>query len=153
LTLYFAYGSNMEPRTMQKTVPGAQPVGPGRLEGFRLEFNVYSDRWEGGAANLEPDPDAHLWGVVWNIEDEDLGKLDTYIGHPTFYRREHVAVRVGDETLECVTYRVAHQRGYVRPTSSYLARVRGAIRQQGLPPEALDIMEAAANPPKPHIST
>jgi 5-oxoprolinase (ATP-hydrolysing) len=153
VTLYFAYGSNMDPRTMQKTVPGASPVGPGRLEGFRLEFNVYSDRWEGGAANLEPDPDAHLWGVVWRIEDEDLAKLDTYIGHPTFYRREHVAVWVGDETLKCLTYRVAHQRGYVRPTSSYLARVRGAIRQQGLPPEALDIMEAAANPPKPHIST
>jgi gamma-glutamylcyclotransferase (GGCT)/AIG2-like uncharacterized protein YtfP len=153
LTLYFAYGSNMDPRTLQKTVPGASPLGPGRLEGFRLEFNVYSDRWEGGAANLEPDPDGHLWGVVWDIETDDLGKLDTYIGHPTFYRREDVAVQVGEETLECVTYRVAHQRGYVRPTSSYLARVRGAIRQQGLPPEALDIIESAASPPKPHIST
>ncbi|MGH2674433.1 MAG: hypothetical protein ACRDH1_03340, partial [Actinomycetota bacterium] len=80
-------------------------------------------------------------------------KLDTYIGHPTFYRREDVAVQVGRDPLECVTYRVAHQRGYVRPTNSYLARIRGAIRLQGLPPEALDIVEAAAEPPKPHIST
>ena len=150
---YFAYGSNMDPRTMHKTVPDAEVVGPGRLEGFRLEFNVYSDRWEGGAANLEPDENAHLWGVVWEIEPEDLTKLDTFIGHPTYYRREDVIVRVWDEPLECVTYRVAHQRGYVRPTNSYIARVRGAIRMQGLPPEALDIMEAAAKPPKPHIST
>ena len=153
MTRYFAYGSNMDPRTMHKTAPDAEVIGPGRLEGFRLEFNVYSDRWEGGAANLEPDENAHLWGVVWEIEPADLTNLDTFIGHPTYYRREDVIVQVWDEPLECVTYRVAHQRGYVRPTNSYMARVRGAIRMQGLPPEALDIMEAAAKPPKPHIST
>jgi gamma-glutamylcyclotransferase (GGCT)/AIG2-like uncharacterized protein YtfP len=153
VTFYFAYGSNMDPRIMRKTVPEAKVRAPGRLDGFRLEFNVYSDRWEGGAANLEPDENAHLWGVIWEIGPDDLAKLDTFIGHPTFYRREDVAVHVGDETLECVTYRVAHQRGFVRPTNSYMARVRGAIRMQGLPPEALDIMESAAQPPKPHIST
>ena len=153
MTHYFAYGSNMDSRIMQRTVPDARIVGPARLDGFRLEFNVYSDRWEGGAANLEPDHDAHLWGVVWAMEEDDLGKLDTYIGHPTFYRRENVVVVVGDQPLEALTYRVAHQRGYVRPSNSYLARIRGAIRLQGLPPEALDIIESAAEPPKPHIST
>lgn len=153
MTHYFAYGSNMDPRIMHKAVPDASVVGPGRLDGFRLEFNVYSDRWEGGAANLEPDEDAHLWGVVWKIESDDVAKLDTYIGHPTFYRREGVAVQVWEEPVECVTYRVAHQKGYVRPTGSYLARIRGAIRIHGLPPEALDILESAAEPPKPHIST
>ncbi|HZB03358.1 MAG TPA: gamma-glutamylcyclotransferase family protein [Actinomycetota bacterium] len=151
---YFAYGSNMDARTMQRSVPEASLVGPGRLEGFRLEFNVYSDRWEGGAANLEPDEDGHLWGVVWDIPEDALERLDTFIGHPTFYRREGVSVVVpSGEPTECVTYRVAHQRGYVRPTAQYLARLRGAVRTQGLPPEALDIIESAASPPQPHIST
>lgn len=150
---YFAYGSNMDPRVMQRTVPQARAVGPARLEGFRLEFNVYSDRWEGGAANLEPDEDAHVWGVVWEVGEDDLEKLDTFVGHPTYYRREGVSVRTGEEEVDCVTYRVAHQQGYVRPTPQYLARIRGAIRQQGLPAEALDIIDAAAQPPKPHIST
>ena len=154
MTHYFAYGSNMDPRVMQKAVPEAAAIGPGRLEGFRMEFNVYSDRWEGGAANLEPDEDGHVWGVVWSVEPDDLDRLDTFAGHPSFYRREEVVVQApGGEKLECVTYRVAHQRGYVRPTPQYLARIRGAIRLQGLPPEALDIVESAAFPPKPHIST
>lgn len=150
---YFAYGSNMDPRTMRRTVPEAKVIGPGRLEGFRLEFNVYSDRWQGGAANLEPDDDGHVWGVVWEMAPDNLEALDTYIGHPTFYRREQVAVRVARNTEECQTYRVAHQRGYVRPTPQYLARLRGAVRLQGLPPEALDIIESAALPPRPYIST
>jgi gamma-glutamylcyclotransferase (GGCT)/AIG2-like uncharacterized protein YtfP len=151
---YFAYGSNMDPRTIRRAVPDAEVVGPGRLEGFRLEFNVYSDRWEGGAANLEPDEDGHVWGVVWEVPEGGVEELDTFVGHPTFYRREDVAVRIGTAgPIECVTYRVAHQKGYVRPAPKYLARLRGAVRIQGLPPEALDIIESAAFPPRPHIST
>ena len=55
MSIYFAYGSNMDPLHMSKRVPGAQAIGPGRLEGFRLAFNVYSSEWDGGAANLELD--------------------------------------------------------------------------------------------------
>lgn len=150
---YFAYGTNMDPRVMRRSCPDARALGPGLLERFRLEFNVYSDRWKGGAANLEPDEDGHVWGVVWEVRGEDLDKLDTYVGHPTFYRREEVEVLVGKERVPCVTYRVAHQKGFVRPTDGYLARMRQAIRTQGLPPEALDILETAARPPSPRIST
>ena len=139
---------------MSKAVPDASVVGPGRLDGYRLEFNVYSDKWEGGAANIEPDDRAHLWGVIWDISDDQIDELNTFAGHPTFYRREEVQVHTPHgETEDCVTYRVAHQQGYVRPTPAYVASLRGAARMQGLPPEALDIIEAAALPPRPHIST
>jgi gamma-glutamylcyclotransferase (GGCT)/AIG2-like uncharacterized protein YtfP len=150
---YFAYGSNMDPRLMAQTAPDARPLGHGRLEGYRLDFSLYSERWEGGAANVEPDPDGHVWGVVWDVSDSDLEALDTYEGHPTFYRREDVSVETSEGPVDCTTYRVAHQAGFVRPSDAYLNRIRAAIRQQGLPPEALDIVEAAARPPRPHIST
>ena len=150
---YFAYGSNMDPRHMGEHCPEATTVGPGRLEGFRMEFTVYSDRWGGGAANIEPDPGGHVWGVVWEVTDEDLAALDTYVGHPTYFRRDAVGVRVGPVRFDCLTYRVAHQSGYVRPTDEYLNRLRAGMRMQGLPPEALDILEAAARPPRPQISS
>lgn len=150
---YFAYGSNIDERNMAEFCPGARPVAPARLDGYRLEFNVYSDRWRGGAANLEPDPEAHVWGMVWELSPADVDRLDTYEGHPTFFRRERIEVRLGDEDMECETYRVAHQKGFVRPTDEYLNRVRSAMRVLGLPPEALDMLESAARPPKPHIST
>lgn len=149
---YFAYGTNMDPRLMKQKCPEAACLGTGRLDGYRLEFNVYSDRWEGGAANLEPDPHGHVWGVVWQMTPGDIESLDTYVGHPTFYRREEVRVRMGSRWADCMTYRVAHQRGFVRPTDAYIARVCQAIRMQGLPPDALDMMEQAARPPKPRIS-
>jgi gamma-glutamylcyclotransferase len=151
---YFAYGSNMDPKIMESHSPEARALGPGKVDGYRVEFNVFSERWNGGAANLEPDPNGYVWGVVWELSEEDARNLDTYVGHPTYYAREEVPVGLGDEVVSCLTYRVRAQHGYVRPTDEYLNRLRSAVRVQGLPPEALDIIERAARPPeRPHIRT
>jgi gamma-glutamylcyclotransferase (GGCT)/AIG2-like uncharacterized protein YtfP len=151
---YFAYGSNMDPRHMAERVPGARKVGPGRLDGFRLEFNVYSTEWNGGAANLELDRDSRVWGVIWEVPEEQAGGLDAFQGHPTFFRREDVVVEGPSGPTIAWTYRVAHQQGsYVRPTDAYLRLIYSAIRVQGLPPEAMDLVDRAARPPKPSIST
>jgi hypothetical protein len=42
---YFAYGANMDAEHMAARVPSAAAVGPGRLDGFRLTFSVYSTEW------------------------------------------------------------------------------------------------------------
>lgn len=154
MLLYFAYGSNMDEDHMREHVPQGEYVGPARLDGFRLEFDVYSTEWEGGAANLELDPDAHVWGVLWQIPEDAMKGLDAFQGHPTFFRREDVSVQTSEGPTMAWTYRVAHQEGsYVRPTDAYVQRLRSAIRVHGLPPEALDILDRAARPPKPTIST
>ncbi|HEX9236553.1 MAG TPA: gamma-glutamylcyclotransferase family protein [Actinomycetota bacterium] len=154
MLLYFAYGSNMDPNHMTSRVPSAQLVGPARLDGFRLEFNVYSTEWEGGAANLELDQGSHVWGVLWEIPEEETPGLDAFQGHPTFFRREDVVAEGPEGPMIAWTYRVAHQeRAYVRPTDEYLNRLISAIRQHGLPPEALDEVDRAARPPRPSIST
>ena len=150
---FFAYGANMDPHRMTQTCPDARAVGPARAEGFRLAFNVYSPYWGGGAANIEPDEERKVWGVVWDVTPEDLGRLDTFRGHPTFYRREDVVVKTpSDDELIAVTYRVAHQNAFVPPTDAYLLRMRAGMRVHGLPPEALDEAERLARPPSPTIS-
>jgi len=154
MLLYFAYGANMDARHMKGRVADARVVGPGCLDGFRLSFNVYSTEWGGGAANLQLDGEGHVWGVLWEVPEAEAGGLDAFQGHPTFYRREDVVVRGPGGEVIARTYRVAHQEGtYVRPTDDYIRLLGAAIRMQGLPPEALDLVEEAARPPKPSIST
>ena len=84
-----------------------------------------------------------------------VGGLDAFQGHPTFFRREEIVLEGPEGPAIAWTFRVAHQGGtFVRPTDAYLNRIKGAIRQHGLPPEALDIVDSAARPPgKPSIST
>src|SRR5213593_3383954 len=114
---YFAYGSNMDARQMQRRVPGAQLIGTARLDGFRLVFNVYSRSWQAGAANLELDPESHVYGVLWELPEAGIKDLDSFEGHPTFYRREDVIVDGPEGPVIAWTYRVAHQEGsYVRPS-------------------------------------
>jgi gamma-glutamylcyclotransferase (GGCT)/AIG2-like uncharacterized protein YtfP len=152
--MYFAYGSNMDPEQMSQRVVGARALGPARLDGFSLTFSVYSNKWEGGAANIELEPEGHVWGVLWEVPDEHAERLDAYEGHPVFYRREEVSVDGPDGTVVAMTYRIAHQEGtYIRPTDQYLQRMRTGIRRHGIPPEALDQMDRAARPPKPTITT
>lgn len=150
---YFAYGANMHPREMAKTSPTAQALGPGLVEGFQLTFSVYSDRWKGGAANIMPAEAGRVWGVVWEVSEEGIAELDTFAGHPTFYRHDDVVVHLAGSLESCRTYRVAHQRGYVRPGDGYLQLLRSAIRRQGLPVEALDLLDRAAALPYPRIDT
>jgi hypothetical protein len=154
MLLYFAYGANMHPRHMRERVPGAQAAGPGKVGGFRLCFNVYSSEWAGGAANLETDSPSHVWGVLWEVPEDQWQGLDAYQGHPTFFRREDVPVDGPQGPAVAWTYRVLHQgSAYVRPTDEYVRLLHSAIRLQGLPPEALDIVDRAARPPRPQIST
>lgn len=153
MPLYFSYGANMDPAQMLERVPGARVVGPARLDGFRLAFSVYSTKWSGGAANMELEPKGHVWGVLWEVPEDQQSGLDAYQGHPTFFRREEVSVEGPEGSAVAFTYRVAHQKAYIRPTDAYLHRVRSAIRVHGLPPEALDLLDEAARPPNPTIST
>lgn len=134
---------------MAEASPGARPVGIGVLKGYGLAFNVYSERWRGGTVNLELDPRSRTWGVVWEVPDTEAPELDTYTGHPTFHRQELVPVDVAGERVECITHRVAHQRGFVAPSDAYVDMLRSAMRRNELPPEALDALEAAAETPSP----
>ena len=43
MTLYFAYGSNMNSAAMRRRCPDARAVGPARLEGYR--FFVGLEGW------------------------------------------------------------------------------------------------------------
>lgn len=151
---YFAYGANMDEHHMHARVPGARTIGAARLDGYRLTFNLYSSEWEGGAANLEPEAGAHVWGVAWDVPDDELRGLDAFQGHPTFFRREEIVLDVAGARTTGWTYRVAHlEHDYVRPTDAYLNTIYSAIRVHGLPPEAFDLVERAARPPRPSIST
>lgn len=132
---------------MAEASPGARPVGIGVLKGYGLAFNLYSERWHGGAVNLELDPRSRTWGVVWEVPDAEAPGLDTYTGHPTFHRQELVPVHVAGERVECVTHRVAYQGGFVPPSDAYVNLLRSAMRRHGFPPEALDALEAAAETP------
>jgi hypothetical protein len=129
---------------MGKDTPGATPIGPGRLDGYRLTFNVRSRAWGGGAANAVPALGGHLWGVLWEIGDGDMEAFDTFQGDEGMQHVLDVEVHGPDGPVTARTFAIDSPERFVAPTDRYVAMLRSVASAQGLPEEALLEIDAAA---------
>ncbi|MCX7929029.1 MAG: gamma-glutamylcyclotransferase, partial [Patescibacteria group bacterium] len=67
------------------------------LEGYRLLFNkVASRNSKAGYANIVPDHTGVVEGVLYEIDERDLEKLDKYEEYPSHYGRLKVKVKLNN---------------------------------------------------------
>jgi AIG2-like family len=155
MAYFFAYGDRMNPEKMYGDTPGAKLIGPARVEGYRLEFNVQSRTWGGGAANAVADHGGTLHGVLWEVSDDDLARFDSFRGEDV---GQHgvldLEVDGPNGPVTARTFLVDSHAGYVRPADRYLQMLRAVAQAEGLPPEALaeiDRADRAPHGPAPSI--
>ena len=67
---------------------------PVELKGYLRGFKGYTERWNGSVATLfeTGNPSDSVLGTVVKMSDEQVAILDTYEGHPTFYKRRDLKV-------------------------------------------------------------
>lgn len=41
-----------------------------------LDFDCFTNRWQGAVATVTEAPGAHTWGVVWALDQSQLHHLD-----------------------------------------------------------------------------
>jgi gamma-glutamylcyclotransferase (GGCT)/AIG2-like uncharacterized protein YtfP len=139
--LYFAYGSNLDPRRFRRRCPGAAVVGRARLPDHQLAFTRYSRSERGGVADIVPQPDANVWGALYEVDEGCLAALDEYEGAPRAYRRETVRViDDGGVEREAIAY-IANRTGEFAPSRQYLAVIAQGARAHGLPEEYVRAIE------------
>lgn len=69
-TLYFAYGSNLWLHQMAERCPSSPLVGIGRLDGWKFIIH------ERGSAKITIAPEAHVYGLVYELSPADEETLD-----------------------------------------------------------------------------
>jgi len=121
--LHFAYGSNMDPNRLDKRIGNVSSTQCAYLSGFRFEFNKLSYRLHTVYGNIMLDIDSIVWGVLMEITEQQLDKLDISEGVENgHYRQEKVIVVTDDDVEhEAITY-VAEDRwikGGMKPTETY----------------------------------
>jgi len=132
---YFAYGSNLDPRTFQ----GRRRMRPcearrARLDGWRLVFDLPVGRGERGVANLARDAEATVHGVAYRISDWGAVWLDRTEGVPRAYRRIAVELALEDgKTLLAFTYQSPRSRADRKPSRRYMNLILRGARHHGLP--------------------
>ncbi|KAK4136875.1 hypothetical protein BT67DRAFT_374403, partial [Trichocladium antarcticum] len=89
-TLYFAFGSNLWQHQMTLRCPSSPYVGIGRLRGYTWFINAR------GYANIAPAPSPdsgdEVWGLVYDLAEQDEAQLDRNEGVPYAYVKRVVDV-------------------------------------------------------------
>jgi gamma-glutamylcyclotransferase (GGCT)/AIG2-like uncharacterized protein YtfP len=120
VSLYFAYGSNLDADQMRARCPGSHPLFRARLEDHRLGFTYLSRKWRGGAADVLPAQGECVWGVVYALSDDDWPKLDSFeVGYARAQRR----VLDDDDRAHDITTYVVVEKGRFPPTREYLDKI------------------------------
>jgi gamma-glutamylcyclotransferase len=125
--LYFAYGSNMDWDQMKSRCPSAKFCGLAVLREHRLMFTSKSMRRNCGVADAVRQQGSHIWGVVYQINEMDVAKLDSKEGYQpgrekNYYTREerHVFLNDKDDLPLLVTvYFAIRQNNPPLPNQEY----------------------------------
>jgi gamma-glutamylcyclotransferase len=144
---YFAFGANMHDSAF-RVRRGMRPLEwrPGRIRGYRLRFNL-EGRPVGKAApaNIAPDPDAEVWGVLYKLTRRAAVQLDASEGvpgrryRPLWLEAEDVD---GRRIVPTFTYIAEGKPTDGRPSLRYLTFLRDGARAHNLPEHWLRYLES-----------
>ena len=127
MTLYFAYGSNMNRALMRRHCPAGKEVGTAMLSGYRFIITV------DGYASIALHPGGIVHGVLWRLAPRDLAALNAYESLDSgLYVRVTRPVVSGSGRIAAMVY-VARRQVPGRPKPGYLDVVVDAARDWSLP--------------------
>jgi hypothetical protein len=144
---YFAYGSNL----CRQTFLGRRRMEPletrvGRLDGYRLCFDLPVGPGERGVANLIAEPGAHVWGALYRLTPAACEHLDRTEGVPAgVYGRLAVTV-VDSGGIACVafTYESRLRQEGRKPSPRYMNLLLTGAREHGLPADYVHYLRGIA---------
>lgn len=123
--LYFAYGMNTNLGSMNDRCPGAECLGPAILPKHRFRFAVHAD--------VVPDPDQFVDGVLWRITSDHMASLDILEGYPWYYDRKLVTVINDHGAHQALTYFMQPGNPDENPPRVYLDMCLTGYRQNHVP--------------------
>jgi len=126
MTLYFAYGANMERAAMRRRCGAAIPLGPAVLRGWRYVIAQ-------GYGSVAPAAGMCVFGVLWRLTPRDLAALNAFESLDSgLYRRAMLTVQTGVQRVRAVVY-VGRRGGRPRPMPGYQERIVAAAEDWRLP--------------------
>ena len=124
MTIYAAYGSNLNHGQMAVRCPKAKFVGTAKLLDHRLVFR--------GVADIEAFKGASVEVGLWDITKECLNALDRYEGYPSMYERRQFEVQNEWFKTDAIIY-FMNAQGYSAPSYGYYQSIVDGYRVCGLP--------------------
>jgi hypothetical protein len=142
MTLYAAYGSNLDTHRMAELAPFSPVFGSGWLPGWRLTFAGQDLGLDGALATVVEDADSEVFVLLYDMTVHDEIALDTWeglaLGH---WRKVRARVAVGESHHLAWLYAIDDYEGGL-PSQSYLDAIIVAAHMAGAPARYLDGLRA-----------
>ena len=138
---YFAYGSNMDWAQMQRRCPSAQFVCVARLADYGFAIARHSRLRRCGTANIFAERGSEVWGVVYDVSEQDFTTLD---GFEDGYRRERASVYIlndGNQPLDVIVYIAEKENDVPLPNAAYKQHILAGARHWRLPQAYCELLE------------
>ena len=148
MSLYAAYGSNLDPALMRDRCPHSPLVGTGWLEGWRLTFGGDELGWQDGPlATVVEHPGSRVFVALYDLHMFDEDSLDRWEGVSSgLYRklRVRVATLEGD-AIARMHVLDAYEGGL--PSQLHVQLVADAAEKAGAPDDYVaDLRSRPAEP-------
>ncbi len=142
MTLYAAYGTNLDPARMSERCPHSPLQTTGWLEGWRLTFGGEEHGWDGALATIVEDPFEQVYVAVYDVTAEDVAELDRWDSADTgLYRRAKVRVKTLAGELLVWSYVLDAYEGGL-PSASYLGVLADAAVAADAPADYVAALRA-----------
>lgn len=133
VTLYAAYGTNLDPARMSERCPHSPLRGTGWLQGWRLTFGGEDHGWDGALATIVPDPFEQVFVAIYDVTDDDVANLDSWDSADTgLYRKTKVRVATMTEEVVAWVYVLDAFEGGL-PSATYLGVLADAAEAADAP--------------------
>jgi AIG2-like family len=138
VTLYAAYGSNLDPHRMAQRAPASPAQGTGWLRGWRLTFAGEDVGWDGALSTVVEDPDSSVFVMLYDVPIQDEQALDAWEGAELgLWTKIRVRVHTGGgEQLAWLYVLEAYEGGL--PSAHYLSVIADAAEAGGAPAEYVE---------------
>lgn len=139
---YFAYGTLLDEEGMRGIAPSARSLGIFKLDGYRMEFGQCA-RPEATGCTLEADPNAVTYGILYDLSDEDMSKLNgaAVSGDEMWVHLPVTLTDAAGSVVSSVTYMIPGTPPLIAPSDDYVRPILKGLEMLALPEAYVEDMK------------
>lgn len=137
----FAYGSNMPAARLRERCPSARAIGIAELPGHELRWHKRS-RDGSGKCDIVASDTASMFGVLYEIANDDKRALDSAEGLGAGYEEIEIEVLCGGHPITAKAYRATDTDPALWPYTWYRALVIAGAKEHSLPASYIARLES-----------
>lgn len=132
---------------VKKSLPDARLVGKATLKDHKVAFSSFTEdvspEMMYGGCHLEAAPGQTLYGVLYEISDDELAKLDklTRVEQGRYIKKFPTVVDENGTSHKTVAHSIKNPKGKSRPTKDYMDHMIKGAKEHGFPKPYIDLLE------------